>query len=177
MHKEYKRIAQHPETAVLFLHGIVGTPNHFRAFVPLVPEDMSVYNMLLDGHGKGVRDFSHTSMEKWRNQVAGAVGELLKEHIHAGEVFFRLGVVVIGEGLAQDLFDHKPVVVREVFKVEIHAKGLDALDQLGVEHVGITDPFLLLYPFHPTAARGRGLAMVCCVVWVCFALFVPQALK
>lgn len=80
MHKEYKRIAQHPETAVLFLHGIVGTPNHFRPFVPLVPDNMSVYNMLLDGHGKGVRDFSHTSMEKWRNQVAGAVGELLKEH-------------------------------------------------------------------------------------------------
>ncbi len=80
MHKEYKRIVDHSEKAILFIHGIVGTPNHFNAFVPLVPENLSIYNMLLDGHGKGVRDFSRTSMKKWQNQVAAAVGELSKDH-------------------------------------------------------------------------------------------------
>ena len=76
MHKEYKRIAEHPDKAILFIHGILGTPNHFRAFVPLVPEDVTVYNILLDGHGKGVRDFSKTSMRKWEAQIAAAVKEL-----------------------------------------------------------------------------------------------------
>ena len=80
MHKEYKRIVDHSDKAILFIHGIVGTPNHFNSFVPLVPENMSVHNMLLDGHGKGVRDFSQTSMKKWKGQVSLAVEELAKNH-------------------------------------------------------------------------------------------------
>lgn len=80
MHKEYKRIAENSDTAILFIHGIVGTPNHFRAFVELVPEELTVYNLLLDGHGKGVRDFSHTSMKKWETQVCSAVDELARKH-------------------------------------------------------------------------------------------------
>ena len=70
MHKEYKRIVENSPKALLFIHGILGTPNHFDPFMPLVPENLSVYNMLLDGHGKSVRDFTKTSMEKWENQVA-----------------------------------------------------------------------------------------------------------
>ncbi len=80
MHREYKRIAQQPKTAVLFIHGIVGTPNHFRPFLPLVPEYYSAYNLLLDGHGKGVRDFSRTSMKKWEKQVEAAVSMLAATH-------------------------------------------------------------------------------------------------
>ncbi len=80
MHKEYKRIVETSDKAILFVHGIVGTPNHFDAFVSLVPENMSVYNILLDGHGKGVRDFSGTSMKKWEQQIASAVGELAEKH-------------------------------------------------------------------------------------------------
>lgn len=80
MHKEYKRIVKSADKAVVFIHGIVGTPNHFNAFLPLVPEDTSVYNILLDGHGKGVRDFSQTSMKKWQEQVALAVKELSENH-------------------------------------------------------------------------------------------------
>ena len=54
MHKEYKRIVENSPKALLFIHGILGTPNHFAPFIPLVPENLSVYNLLLDGHGKGV---------------------------------------------------------------------------------------------------------------------------
>ena len=80
MHKEYKRIVPGSSKALLLIHGIVGTPNHFAPFMPFVRESMSVYNLLLDGHGKGVRDFAKTSMEKWESQVALAVEELAKEH-------------------------------------------------------------------------------------------------
>lgn len=80
MHKEYKRIVPDSSKALLLIHGILGTPNHFAPVMPLVPESMSVYNLLLDGHGKGVRDFAKTSMKIWENQVALAVEELAKEH-------------------------------------------------------------------------------------------------
>lgn len=79
-HKEYKRINPCARAAVLFVHGIVGTPNHFADFVSLVPENVSVYNVLLDGHGGSVRDFSHTSMQKWERQVRDAVDELSLTH-------------------------------------------------------------------------------------------------
>ena len=58
MHKEYKRIVNGADSAVLFIHGILGTPNHFKEFIPLVPKEYSVHNLLLDGHGKGVKEFS-----------------------------------------------------------------------------------------------------------------------
>ena len=79
-HKEFKRIVPHAETAVLLIHGVAGTPNHFDFLIPLIPEDVSVYNMLLDGHGKGVRDFANTSMKKWESQVRAAVSELTETH-------------------------------------------------------------------------------------------------
>ena len=79
-HKEYKRIHPNATAAVLFVHGIVGTPNHFAEFVSRVPEGMSVHNLLLDGHGGSVRDFSQTSMQKWEEQVKNAVDELCLTH-------------------------------------------------------------------------------------------------
>ena len=79
-HKEYKRIHPDARAAVLFVHGIVGTPNHFAEFVFRVPEGMSVHNLLLDGHGGSVQDFSHTSMQKWEEQVKNAVDELCTTH-------------------------------------------------------------------------------------------------
>lgn len=79
-HKEYKRVVIGAETALLFIHGIVGTPNHFTEFIKHVPDTISVYNILLDGHGKGVRDFSAASMKIWEKQVEKAVNELSATH-------------------------------------------------------------------------------------------------
>lgn len=79
-HKEYIKICDGAETAVLFIHGILGTPHHFDRFVALVPDSFSVYNLLLDGHGKGVKEFSKTSMKKWEAQVTAAVEQLSATH-------------------------------------------------------------------------------------------------
>lgn len=79
-HKEYKRFSNDSDSAILFIHGIVGTPNHFNEFVSLVPKRFSVYNVLLDGHGKEVNEFSKTSMKKWETQVASIVEELSLSH-------------------------------------------------------------------------------------------------
>lgn len=79
-HKEYKHIVPQAKAAVLCIHGIAGSPNHFADFLSMIPEHMSVWNLLLDGHGKGVRDFSKASMSKWEAQVTTAVEELAVSH-------------------------------------------------------------------------------------------------
>lgn len=93
-HKEYVKISDHSDTAVLFIHGIVGTPNHFNEFVSLVPASFSVVNLLLDGHGKGVKDFSKTSMKKWEEQVASVVEQLALTHENIYIVAHSLGTLL-----------------------------------------------------------------------------------
>lgn len=78
MHEEYIRKIPGSKMAVLMIHGIVGSPNHFKSFVPLFPEDWSVYNILLDGHGSDVKAFGQTSMKKWKNQVFSRLEEILQ---------------------------------------------------------------------------------------------------
>ena len=77
-HSEFIREVAGSRKAVLMVHGILGTPRHFDFLLPLIPEDWSVYNILLDGHGGKVSDFSHASMEKWRSQVTRRLDDILE---------------------------------------------------------------------------------------------------
>ena len=80
---DYIRIVPGADTGVLFIHGIAGTPEHFTKLIPLVqmvPESYSVYNLLLDGHGKTAKDFGKSSMKIWKRQVLDAFEMLRREH-------------------------------------------------------------------------------------------------
>lgn len=79
-HSEYIRITENGRDAVLMIHGIAGTPAHFKDLMPAIPETWSVYNILLDGHGKTVADFGTTSMNRWKAQVRGKLDALLEKH-------------------------------------------------------------------------------------------------
>ena len=81
-HQELIRYIPGSRYAVLMIHGIAGTPNHFLPFLDLVPQDWSLYNILLDGHGKSVEDFSATSMAKWKQQVNTWLETLFSRHKH-----------------------------------------------------------------------------------------------
>lgn len=78
-HREYIRETG-GATAVLMIHGIAGTPAHFRDLIPTIPEPISLYSILLDGHGKQVRDFSATSMKKWKAQISAKLEELFEKY-------------------------------------------------------------------------------------------------
>ena len=78
-HKAYIREGT-GKNAVLMIHGIAGSPDHFRDLVPVIPETWSVYNILLDGHSGTVREFSRSSMEKWKEQVHATLKKLLARH-------------------------------------------------------------------------------------------------
>lgn len=68
-HQAYIREVSGSDTVVLCIHGILGTPDQFLPLIPYIPKDYSVYNILLDGHGREVSDFSRSSMTKWKIQV------------------------------------------------------------------------------------------------------------
>ena len=93
IHREFRRICPGADTAVLFIHGINGTPNHFRDFVERLPPEYSVVNMLLSGHGGCVRDFARTSMDKWKTQVDAEVASLLENHEHLLIVGHSMGTL------------------------------------------------------------------------------------
>lgn len=92
-HKEFSHIVPGSRKAILMIHGIAGTPAHFRHLIPVIPEDWSVYNILLDGHGKTVRDFGNTSMKKWKSQVALRLDELFAKYDHIVLVGHSMGTL------------------------------------------------------------------------------------
>ena len=65
---------------MLFLHGILGTPRHFDFLLSLVPEDWSLWTLLLPGHGGTCGDFSRSSMSEWSEAVEKALAELRECH-------------------------------------------------------------------------------------------------
>ena len=75
-HSPYIRKSEYADTAVLMIHGIMGTPRHFDGFLPLIPENWDIYNILLEGHGKTVGDFNAASMARWKAQVQAHFLEL-----------------------------------------------------------------------------------------------------
>lgn len=66
--------------AVLLIHGIAGSPGHFRELVPIIPEAFSVINILLDGHNGTVRDFGRSSMAKWKEQTRQILADLFDRY-------------------------------------------------------------------------------------------------
>lgn len=75
-----RRLLPHSDTALLCIHGILGTPAHFDFLRPAVPPDWSVVSLLLEGHGQGVEAFSAASMARWQAQVRREVDTLLCRH-------------------------------------------------------------------------------------------------
>lgn len=78
MHKEIRRVGT--DTVVLCIHGILGSPDHFSAFIPVIPKHWGVVCLLLEGHGKQVEDFSQATMSQWKTQVEKEVVTLREEY-------------------------------------------------------------------------------------------------
>ncbi len=93
-HKQYIYDVPNGKTVVLFIHGIIGTPNHFKSFVDILPDDYAVYNLLLDGHGKTVKDFARSSMTKWKEQVNSTVKQLAERYENIIIVAHSMGTLL-----------------------------------------------------------------------------------
>ena len=79
-YSEYRREIPDSRNVVLFIHGIQGSPDQFIPFYDSVPDSWSIVNMLLDGHGGSVREFSRSSMDKWKAQVVKVTDDLAERY-------------------------------------------------------------------------------------------------
>lgn len=95
MHEPYKRIVPGAKKAVLFVHGIVSTPRFFDDFAAIVPEDWSVHNILLPGHGGTVPDFGRHSAKEWTAHVHACLAELRATHEQVYLVGHSLGTLLL----------------------------------------------------------------------------------
>lgn len=93
MHKAWERLGN-GDTAVLLIHGIVGTPRHFDFLRDSFPADWTLKAILLDGHGGSVADFAHTSCDKWKTQVETALAELCARYRRVYIVAHSLGTLL-----------------------------------------------------------------------------------
>lgn len=93
-HQGYRHIIPGADTAVLLIHGIIGTPRHFDPLLPALPEGVSRQALLLEGHGGSPQDFSRASMERWQGQVRQAVEQLLRTHRRLYIVAHSMGTLL-----------------------------------------------------------------------------------
>jgi len=101
-HEEYVKIVPGTDTAVLCIHGILGSPDHFRDLLPLIPEEWSVCNVLLPGHGGTVQNFSRSSMEQWKTYIDEKVRMLLRDHKRIFIVAHSMGTLLALEQAMKD---------------------------------------------------------------------------
>ncbi len=153
LHTPIEKINTNSDTAILFIHGIVGTPRHFDDFITVAPNNVSILNILLDGHGKGVKEFSKTSMKKWEAQVKNTVDKLALTHkniyivAHSMGTLFALNEAITNKKI-KGLFllsvplklKLKPKMVSNVLKVYFNRiKPDDLIAQSAKRCYGITD--------------------------------------
>lgn len=154
-HKPTIRIVPGADTAVLFLHGILGTPRHFQKILPLeslVPEEWSVCNILLDGHGKGVEDFSHSSMKKWKEQVWEVFSELSRSHERVILVAHSMGTLFSIQ-LAVDYPDRIPFLFLLAVPLRPWVRWFGIVNMMRM-------PFGLIREDHPIEAATKAVCGV-----------------
>ena len=110
MNSEYKNIKRDAHTAVLFIHGILGTPRHFDFLLPLVPDSWSAWSILLPGHGGTYSDFAESSMDMWKAYCEEALLELYESHRRVILVGHSMGTL-----LSVYLAKKHPDKVSEIF--------------------------------------------------------------
>ncbi len=93
------------KAAILFVHGILGSPDNFRDMHPLVPEWADVHTILLDGHGSTPREFGNASMARWKAQVADKVRCLRNEYARIVIVAHSMGTLFAIRAAADKMAD------------------------------------------------------------------------
>lgn len=140
-HVEYKRIVDGASVAVLMVHGILSTPNHFRELIPLIPEDYSVYAMVTDGHCGTVEDFSHSSLASWEKSVDDAVNELLKTHDDIYMVGYSLGTLLSIDQAIKNPHIKKLFLIAVPIKVRVRLRMIGMATKIYVKKVKEDDVY------------------------------------
>ncbi len=105
------------EGAVLFIHGIVGSPAHFRQVIDLeerVPKNWSFINLCLPGHGGTVLDFGRSRLSQWREAAFRVFEELAANHENVVMVGHSMGCL-----FAMQIAMQYPDKVKKLFLLQV----------------------------------------------------------
>lgn len=94
IHRPIERIVPGARTAVLFVHGLLGTPRFWQPFLAQVPEAVSCVAMTLPGHGGTVPEFGKVPRGAWREAVDRAIAGLCATHERVYIVAHSLGTLL-----------------------------------------------------------------------------------
>ena len=142
-HIEYKNIVDGADVAILCVHGIMGSPNHFRDLVPLIPKEYSIYNMVIYGHCSSVDDFAHASMEKWEKSVNDAIDELLATHKEVYVLAHSMGTLLTIERAMREPRISKLFCLSIPIKVGVKLRMLDTAMRIYFKRIRPKDKFAL----------------------------------
>lgn len=82
------------DTAVLLIHGIVGTPRHFLFLADSFPREWSLFALRLAGHGGDVRAFGKASMAQWKAQAENELDALRRQYRRVILVGHSMGTLI-----------------------------------------------------------------------------------
>lgn len=100
-HTAYIHQPENTRQAVLMIHGICSTPRHFDFLLPLFDDSWAIHNILLDGHGGSVRDFSRSHMRIWQQQAEDALTQLSRQYDRILVVGHSLGSLLLLQRLSR----------------------------------------------------------------------------
>ena len=103
MHRPSRREQDRAETMVIFIHGFMGSPDHFSDLAEIVYEKgCSAMSILLPGHGAGMREFVRVGMDDWERHVRNEIERVdgrYKKIILVGHSMG--GLLALGASLAE----------------------------------------------------------------------------
>jgi carboxylesterase len=80
-HAPYIHETGDADTAVLFIHGFMGSPNQFRALADAaVNNGYSVFSILLPGHGYGGLEFARSKKADWEKAVKEQIDQVRRKY-------------------------------------------------------------------------------------------------
>lgn len=116
-HETYIKDVSDADSVVLFIHGFLGSPEHFERFISLIPENISIYNILLKGHGGSVADFGNASMKEWKKQISDIIDELNKKYQRIFIVAHSMGTFFAMESALK-----YPDTIKSIFLLQMPLK-------------------------------------------------------
>lgn len=139
-HNAYIREVENSDTSYLFIHGIIGSPDHFNDLIDLVPKEHSIYNLLLDGHGGKLKDFAQTSMKKWENQVEETLKYLCNKYQNIYIIGHSMGTLfAINSAISYPERIKKLFLLSVPIKVAVKPSAFNDALKVIFDKIGIND--------------------------------------
>ena len=124
-HQTSSRIIPGTKYAFLLCHGILGTPHFFDFLLPFIPSNCSYINLLLKGHGEGVKEFGRSSMEEWEKQIEETITYLRSLNLKIIMVTHSMGgLFALNEAYKNKDIFYRLVIFNPPLKIFVKPKAI-----------------------------------------------------